>query len=128
MTTLKLGMLQNGLAAEVDCDHLSALVASWTSGRTPFQASVMNKLFQRAPNVLAADMSGETVMMSVESGQYFGLTEVGSAIWDLLETPVSLDQIVEQLSQTYEISEQTCRVDAEAFLSKLISNGLAKPL
>lgn len=88
----------------------------------------MTKFFQRAPNVLAADMSGETVMMSVESGQYFGLTEVGSAIWEMLESPASLDQIVERLCQMYEISEQTCRADAEAFLSKLVSNGLATPL
>lgn len=86
----------------------------------------MTKLFQRVPNVLAADMSGETVMMSVESGQYFGLTAVGSAIWDMLESPTSLDQIVERLCATYEIAEKTCRDDAETFLSKLLSNGLAK--
>lgn len=88
----------------------------------------MTKLFQRVPNVLAADMSGETVMMSVESGQYFGLTEVGSVIWEMLESPTSLDQIVERLCSKYEIAEKTCRDDAEAFLSKLLSNGLAKSL
>ncbi len=88
----------------------------------------MTKLFQRVPNVLAADMSGETVMMSVESGQYFGLTEVGSAIWEMLESPTSVDQIVDRLCSTYEIAEVTCRGDAEAFLSKLLANGLAKSL
>ena len=36
---------------------------------------------------LSAKVGDELVMMSAETGDYLGLSEVGARIWELLETP-----------------------------------------
>lgn len=86
----------------------------------------MSASYVRNPKLVAADMSGETVLMSIDTGQYYGLSDVGSKIWELLAHPVTLDTIVQQLRTTYEIDESQCRADATAFLDSLVAAGLAR--
>lgn len=86
----------------------------------------MSASYVRNPKLVAADMSGETVLMSIDTGQYYGLSDVGSKIWELLANPVTLDTIVQQLRTTYEIDESQCRTDATAFLDSLVAAGLVR--
>ena len=41
----------------------------------------------RSPSVLAAEVDGEIVMMSIEQGLYFGLDDIGSDIWKRIDPP-----------------------------------------
>jgi len=50
-------------------------------------------LLTKSPDLIATDMDGETVMMSIESGEYFGLGGVGGRVWELLAQPMTLDQL-----------------------------------
>lgn len=65
-------------------------------------------VIQQNPDVLDADLENETVLMSIESGTYFGMNETGSRIWALIETPMSIREISTILSSEYEISETDC--------------------
>ncbi len=40
--------------------------------------------------IVASDIDGETVMMSIENGEYYGLDDIGSRIWELIEKPVKV--------------------------------------
>lgn len=62
-------------------------------------------ILQRNPELLAVDMDGETVMMDMESGNYFGVNSVGSHIWEILETQNSIEAIVDSVQRTFEIEE-----------------------
>jgi hypothetical protein len=42
------------------------------------------------PDIVAADMDGETVMMSIEAGEYFGLNDVGTFLWEFMAEPVRI--------------------------------------
>ncbi len=86
----------------------------------------MLKTYTRDPKLIAADMSGETVLMSIDNGQYYGLSEVGARIWDTLENQVTLDDIVRHICEYYDVSENSCRTDTEKFLDDLISAGLVR--
>jgi hypothetical protein len=81
---------------------------------------------QRAPDLIAADMDGETVMLDVESGAYFGLRGVGGRVWDLLEHPQTLPQLTAAIASEFEVDPATCRADLQAFLAKLIDNDLVQ--
>lgn len=81
--------------------------------------------FQRNPDLIAADMNGEVVMMNLERGAYFGLDGVGSRIWALIESAVATDDIVTALTAEYAVDAETCKSDVERFLAELIENGLA---
>jgi hypothetical protein len=47
-------------------------------------------------DLVTSDLEGE-VVMSIESGNYFGLNPVGSRIWELIEQPVKVAEVVEKL-------------------------------
>ena len=83
-------------------------------------------LIARDPSPVTADMGDELVMLSIERGNYYGLGEVGSRIWQLLESPRPLNQLVDQLVDEYEIAPDACRRDVLSFLRQLQQEGLLR--
>jgi hypothetical protein len=72
---------------------------------------------------LAAKIGDELVMMSVEKGNYIGLSEVGARIWELIETPQDVDAVVAQLQNEFEVGPEVCRAEVETFLGELVKHG-----
>jgi hypothetical protein len=78
-------------------------------------------------SVLSADLEGETVLLNLETGVYFGLDEVGTAIWNALEAGASVDEIVSRLLEEFEVEADRARSDVSKFLSSLEERGLIVP-
>lgn len=78
----------------------------------------------RDSDIIATDMDGETVMMSIERGEYYGLDGIGPFLWEQLAEPVSLDELCRRVLREYEIDEATCRADVSAFIEDLIDKGV----
>jgi len=85
------------------------------------------RTFKRRDDLVAVDMDGESVMMCIESGAYFGLNRVASVLWKALSSPQSEDSLCQQLLAAYDVDDDTCRRDVSLFLSQLIKKGLIKP-
>lgn len=81
-------------------------------------------ILQRAQDLVATDMDGETVMMNVSQGTYFGLGGIGGRIWALLAEPASAEHVVRTICAEYAVDEATCRADVEQFLQELLTHGL----
>lgn len=79
---------------------------------------------QRNPKLLANQMDGEIVMMSIDNGEYYGLDEVGSRIWELMEKPVSIHNLVEQLMAEFDVDYDDCLRDTQEFLEDLFDKDL----
>ena len=47
------------------------------------------------------------------------VNETGSFIWDALEQDISMEELVQRMTQTYEVDAQTARADAEGFVNTL---------
>jgi hypothetical protein len=77
-----------------------------------------------SPDLVAANMDGETVMMSLERGAYFGLGGIGSRVWELLAEPQSLRQLTQVLCDEYEVDPAVCEADVQRFAQALMQNGL----
>jgi hypothetical protein len=72
---------------------------------------------------LCAKVGDELVMMSAETGDYVGLSEVGARIWELLETPQKKEVLYSKMQEEYEVSPETCCADIDAFLDELERHG-----
>lgn len=81
-------------------------------------------LYRRNPDLIATDMDGETVMMSIERGEYYGIGGVGSRVWSLLEQPASLATVVATIRAEFDVDEATCQADMARFLDELQQLGL----
>ena len=63
-------------------------------------------------------------MMSIEKGRYFGVNAVGARIWELLETPQTVEQLCARLCAEFEVDAQTCEAAVVEFTRNLIDNGI----
>ena len=65
-------------------------------------------------------LDGEVVMMSVENGEYYGLNEIGSAIWDKIEKEIKVDELVKLLMEEYDVERSECEADTLEFLNEML--------
>ncbi len=76
-------------------------------------------MIHRDGDWLTARVGNELVMMSAAKGNYIGLSEVGARIWELIETPRTVDSLYDALLAEYDVDPETCRAEVDAFLAKL---------
>ncbi|TMW70531.1 lasso peptide biosynthesis PqqD family chaperone [Alteribacter natronophilus] len=76
------------------------------------------------PGNIASDMDGDKVMLSVENGKYYNLGETGGAIWELIEKPAAVRDVVTSLCNEYDVSEEECVKQVTAFLTQLDEENL----
>lgn len=84
--------------------------------------------WQISPEILHSRIDDEVVLMSIEADSYFGLDPIASRIWELLEQPLDLDELVAKLMEEYEVDADTCRQDAQALLEDMQGRGLIAPV
>jgi hypothetical protein len=77
-----------------------------------------------AKDVLYRDLAGESVLLDVASGSYFGLDEVGTRIWALLVAGEPLDRIVAALAAEYDAPADRLRADLLALVEELHASKL----
>ena len=66
----------------------------------------------------------EVVLMTLKSGQCFGLGETGSAVWRLLAQPTRLQPLVEALIRTYDAPAPVIERDVRELLEEMLDRGL----
>jgi hypothetical protein len=85
--------------------------------------SLLTKV-QRNPKMVASKIDNELVMMSIDNGEYYGLDEVGSRIWELIETPIVVEELIINLLDEFEVERQDCENETFEFLEDLNSKKL----
>ena len=80
--------------------------------------------FTISDEVLSQEVNGETVLLDLEGEIYFGLNEVGTRIWQLLESGQTVAEAVSTLIAEYDVSQQQLETDVSELLAKLIKAGL----
>ena len=84
--------------------------------------------WQISPEILHSKIDEEVILMSIEADSYFGLDPIASRIWELLEQPLSVEELVEKLMEEYEVDADTCQQDVQALLEDMQGRGLIAPV
>jgi len=69
--------------------------------------------------ILTSELGDELVMMDIESGQYITLNKVAHIIWQQLEQPVKVCDLVLVLMKKFEVAEEECTKDTLDCLNKM---------
>lgn len=80
----------------------------------------------RHNDMLSAEIGGEAIMMSIEKGAYFGLNPIATRIWDLIDQPKSIAELIEVISTEYEVSDEQCSADVQEFVADMLARGIAQ--
>jgi len=75
-------------------------------------------------NVTSTQIEGESILLDLEEGVYYGLNSVGGAIWEEIQEPMLIEDIVRAITNTYDVERGQCREDVLALVADLEENGL----
>jgi hypothetical protein len=84
------------------------------------------QIISRHPDMLSAEIGGEAVMMSIEKGAYFGLNPVATRIWDLIEQPKTVAELIDVINEEYDVEPAQCEADVQGFVADMIERGIAQ--
>lgn len=79
-----------------------------------------------ASDTVSTDVDGEQVLLNLETGMYHGMNTVGTDIFEMIEEPRSVADLTAEISEKYEIDEETARTDVREFLDSLLEAGLVE--
>ena len=74
--------------------------------------------------VISRELEGETVVLNLETGVYFGLDGVGTDIWNALQSGGRIEDAFNALLGQYEVQSATLRDDLLRFVNQLAAKGL----
>ena len=79
----------------------------------------MKEKYIQNKKIIQSKIGDEVVMMDMDSGFYFGLNSVASAIWTKLENEITFDDLVEELLKDYAVEKMLCEHDTKELLEQL---------
>ena len=75
-------------------------------------------------DIIARELDGETVILNLSSGTYFGLDPVGTRVWQLLESKCSLKQVFDTMGQEFEVDAAMLEADLLRLVTHFCRDGL----
>lgn len=79
-----------------------------------------------ADGLESANLDGETVLLDVTSGHYFGLNEVGSRIIELAGEPTTVEQVIETMLAEYDVDHERLAQDVASFVQQMMDRKLIR--
>lgn len=79
-------------------------------------------------HVLTRLVDGELIILDLNRGVYCGLDEIGAILWSELSLGKTMDECIDHLIETYEVSRETLKKDLGDLLEYLKSKDLVEIL
>ena len=84
----------------------------------------MKQTIEISSEVLTQEVGGETVILDLKSESYFGLDEVGTRIWQLLQEQEDIQTITATMLNEYDVKEEQLEKDIQNLLTQLDKAGI----
>lgn len=75
-------------------------------------------------HVLVRFLEQESVLLNLETEQYFGLDETGTRMWQLVTTSPSMDAAYQELLAEFDVEPELLRANFVELVSRLVDSGL----
>ena len=76
------------------------------------------------PSVITRELSGETVLLNLESGVYYGLDAVGTRVWQLIMQGRTIASVCDTMIEEYEVAAQVLHADVTRLVGELHDRGI----
>ena len=81
-------------------------------------------IYKLSGKALFTAVGEDIVALNVDDGQCYGMEKVTAAVWRMLETPMSIDSVCDELIAIYAVEPAVCRADVERLFDQLKNEGL----
>jgi hypothetical protein len=72
-----------------------------------------------AKDQLSSSIGGETVILGLNAGHYYGVGDVGARVWQLIQEPRRVADIRDTIVAEYEVDPAVCEADLLKLLDQL---------
>ncbi len=86
----------------------------------------MDMMVLAAPDQVSSDLAGESVILNLKTGLYYGLNEVGANIWDLIQSPKTVAEICQAILEQYNVAPEQCEQDVFVLLQEMLDAKLVE--
>jgi Coenzyme PQQ synthesis protein D (PqqD) len=86
----------------------------------------LQSLIARNEELLSAPVDRDLVFLNTASNSYVALDEIGRRVWELLEHPRRIADLIGELSKEFEGSPDAIGADVQAFLQELEREGMVR--
>lgn len=88
-------------------------------------AIMQDSVVSRSGRQVSAGLAdGETVILSLEDGLYYGLNTVGARVWELIRTPRSVSELQNELTEEFAVDPDRCARELGELLGALAEKKL----
>jgi hypothetical protein len=77
-----------------------------------------------AAEQVSCDLAGEAVILHFKSGEYFGLNEVGTRIWNFIQEPKTIGAVLDAVLKEYDVAFDQLEPDLFALLEAMANKEL----
>jgi hypothetical protein len=75
---------------------------------------------------LASSIGGETVILGLSAGRYYGVDGVSARIWQLVQSPIQVSDVRDAIVKEYDVDPATCEADVIRLLGQMIEAKLVE--
>jgi hypothetical protein len=86
----------------------------------------LRDIVRQGEGTVVSEMDGEKVMLSIERGKYYNLGTIGGNIWELMDEPIQVDQLIYLLTTIYEVDPSECEDQVISFLENMLKEELIR--
>lgn len=85
-----------------------------------------DSIVARTDGLMSTSVDDDLVFLNPDTDSYVALDRVGRRIWELLELPHRLDDLVAALTREFEADPSVVSADVAAFLDELEREGMVR--
>lgn len=83
-------------------------------------------IFTIPANVTVTTVAENIVLFNFDTGNFYGIGEIGAKVFSILEKGPNFGTILKQIQSEYDVSDDTLRADLTALFGELQKNGLVE--
>ena len=73
---------------------------------------------------IASDLAGETVILNLKNGAYYGLNDIGVLVWNMIQKPCPVAAICDAVQESYDVERAQIEQDIVDLLQDLANEDL----
>lgn len=81
-------------------------------------------ILRKAEKILFHEVNDELVLLNPDTGDYFGLNEVGSAFWKRIDGSSSFEKILQEMIEIFDVDLETLNKDLLELKNDMMSKRL----
>ena len=75
---------------------------------------------------VSCDLGGESAILNLSNGVYYGLDPLGARIWELIQQPRTVSEVKDAILEEYDVEPDVAERDLVALLTHLSDEGLVQ--